>query len=79
MSTKTIAVESSVYEKNARHKRASESFAKTISRLLETSTIIHTRQQATAAEVLEALPDPPSYSAFRALLRILEGKRQDPK
>ena len=29
---------------------------------------------ATAAEVLEALPDPPSYSAVRALLRVLESK-----
>jgi predicted transcriptional regulator len=36
--------------------------------------ILHTRQQATAAEVLDALPDPPSYSAVRALLRILEEK-----
>ncbi len=32
--------------------------------------------QATAAEVLEALPDPPSYSAVRATLRILEDKGQ---
>jgi len=30
--------------------------------------------EATAAEVLEALPDPPSYSAVRGLLRILEEK-----
>ena len=29
---------------------------------------------ATAAEVLAALPDPPSYSAVRAMLRILEEK-----
>lgn len=29
---------------------------------------------ASAAEVREALPDPPSYSAVRALLRILEEK-----
>lgn len=32
------------------------------------------RGQATAAEVRDALPDPPSYSAVRALLRILEEK-----
>jgi predicted transcriptional regulator len=32
--------------------------------------------QATAAEVMEALPDPPSYSAVRATLRILEDKGQ---
>ena len=36
--------------------------------------IIYTRGQATAAEVTSALPDPPSYSAVRALLRILEQK-----
>ena len=36
--------------------------------------ILHARGQATAAEVLEALPDAPGYSAVRALLRILEAK-----
>jgi predicted transcriptional regulator len=38
--------------------------------------VLHQRAQATAAEVQAALPDPPSYSAVRALLRILEEKRQ---
>lgn len=36
--------------------------------------IIYRRGQATAAEVLDDLADPPSYSATRALLRILEDK-----
>jgi len=36
--------------------------------------VIYARRQATAAEVAEAIPDPPSYSAVRALLRILEEK-----
>jgi len=36
--------------------------------------ILYRRGRATAAEVREALPDPPSYSAVRALLRILEEK-----
>jgi|SRR5687768_13255291 predicted transcriptional regulator len=36
--------------------------------------ILYTRGRATAAEVLSALPDPPSYSAVRAMLRILEDK-----
>jgi BlaI family transcriptional regulator, penicillinase repressor len=36
--------------------------------------IVYARGQATAAEVTAALPDPPSYSAVRALLRILEQK-----
>jgi predicted CopG family antitoxin len=37
MSTKTIALESSVYERFARAKRGSESFTKTIQRLLDES------------------------------------------
>src|SRR5208283_1691285 len=36
--------------------------------------VLHAKGQATAAEVLAALPAPPGYSAVRALLRILEGK-----
>src|SRR5215510_4267988 len=36
--------------------------------------VLHAKQLATAAEVRVALPDPPSYSAVRALLRILEEK-----
>ena len=35
---------------------------------------LHQRGRATAAEVQAALPDAPSYSAVRALLRILEDK-----
>jgi predicted transcriptional regulator len=38
----------------------------------EIMDIIHRREQATAAEVLGDLADPPSYSAVRALLRLLE-------
>ena len=37
--------------------------------------ILYERGQASAAEVQAALPEPPSYSAVRALLRILEEKR----
>jgi len=36
--------------------------------------IIYRRGRATAAEVLDDLPDPPSYSAVRAMLRLLEEK-----
>ncbi|HLJ50356.1 MAG TPA: BlaI/MecI/CopY family transcriptional regulator [Bryobacteraceae bacterium] len=36
--------------------------------------VIYRRGRATAAEVHEALPDRPSYSAIRAKLRILEEK-----
>jgi BlaI family transcriptional regulator, penicillinase repressor len=36
--------------------------------------VLHGRRCASAAEVQAALPDPPSYSTVRALLRILEEK-----
>ena len=36
--------------------------------------IIYARGEATAAEVGEALPDPPAHSTVRTLLRILEEK-----
>jgi predicted transcriptional regulator len=36
--------------------------------------VIYAHGRATAAEVQENLPDPPSYSAVRAMLRILENK-----
>jgi predicted transcriptional regulator len=36
--------------------------------------ILFRRGQATAAEVLDDLPDPPSYSAVRGMLRLLEEK-----
>ena len=36
--------------------------------------VVYRTGRATAAEVQEALPDPPSYSAVRAMLRILEEK-----
>ena len=36
--------------------------------------VVYQYGQATAAKVLDALPDPPSYSTVRALLRVLEVK-----
>ena len=36
--------------------------------------VIYARGEATAAEIAEAITDAPSYSAVRALLRILEEK-----
>src|SRR5580693_5727819 len=36
--------------------------------------VLHSRGHATAAEIHQSLPDAPSYSAVRALLRILEQK-----
>lgn len=37
--------------------------------------VLYRRGRATAAEVREAIPDPPSYSAVRAMLRVLEEKK----
>ena len=36
--------------------------------------ILYQRGRATAAEIHQALPEPPSYSAVRAKLRVLEEK-----
>ena len=36
--------------------------------------VVYRRGRATASEVLEELPDPPSYSSVRAMLRYLEDK-----
>jgi predicted transcriptional regulator len=38
----------------------------------EIMDVLHRRGHATAREVMEEMPDPPSYSAVRALLRLLE-------
>ena len=36
--------------------------------------VVYERGSASAAEIQDCLPDPPSYSAVRALLRVLEEK-----
>lgn len=36
--------------------------------------VVYRKKEATGAEVMDNIPDPPSYSAVRALLRILEEK-----
>jgi predicted transcriptional regulator len=36
--------------------------------------VLFRMEQATVSEVLASMPDPPSYSAVRAMLRILEEK-----
>ena len=40
----------------------------------EIMDVIHAKGEASAADVLAALTEPPSYSAVRALLRIMEEK-----
>ena len=37
--------------------------------------VLYRLGRATAAEILENLPDPPGYSAVRAMLRVLEEKK----
>ena len=37
--------------------------------------VLYRNGRATAAEVHAAIPDPPSYSAVRAMLRVLEEKK----
>ncbi|UCG89292.1 MAG: BlaI/MecI/CopY family transcriptional regulator [Gemmatimonadota bacterium] len=36
--------------------------------------VIYARGSATVREVMDRIPDPPSYSAVRAMLRVLEEK-----
>jgi predicted transcriptional regulator len=40
----------------------------------EVMDVLFRREEATVAEVLEALEDPPTYSAVRSILRVLEEK-----
>ena len=40
----------------------------------EIMDIVYEMKEATAQQVMERLPSPPSYSAVRALLRVLEQK-----
>lgn len=51
--------------------RAPSSFSRRERQIME---VIYREGRATATDVLAKLPDPPSYSAVRALLRILEQK-----
>ena len=40
----------------------------------EVMDVLYRRGEATVAEVMEELPDPPTYSAVRSILRVLEEK-----
>src|SRR6476646_9316402 len=51
-----------------------ESAAQLSRRERQIMDVIYRRGRATAAEVLQDIPEPPSYSAVRALLRLLEEK-----
>jgi predicted transcriptional regulator len=53
---------------------AKSSFGELGRRERQIMDILARRGRATAAEVLEDLPDPPSYSSVRGMLRLLEEK-----
>lgn len=54
-----------------RSKRALDSLSRRERQIMD---VIYREGQATATEVLRGLSDPPSYSAVRAMLRVLENK-----
>ena len=72
MSTKTIAVDSRVYDRLASAKRSGESFSKAIDRLLTMVADAHTG--ADILRGLEALPPLPSKEA-EAFLSIIQESR----
>jgi len=37
--------------------------------------ILHRQRESTVAEIMQAMPDPPTYSAVRSILRILGEKK----
>jgi len=55
-------------------KRGADPSARLGKRERQIMDVLYSRGQATVGEVLEALPDPPSYSSVRAMLRYLEDK-----
>jgi predicted transcriptional regulator len=55
---------------------AKKSYLRLSNRERQIMDVLYQKGSATAAEVQESLPDPPSYSAVRATLRILEEKAQ---
>ena len=54
--------------------RASKALSNLSRRERQIMDVIYREGQATASEVLARLPDPPGYSAVRAMLRVLENK-----
>lgn len=76
MSTKTIALESSVYERLAREKRESESFTKVISRLLT-----NVGQAYTGRSIVSALSklQPIQENEAKLMLAVVEENRASEK
>jgi len=71
MSTKTIAVENSVYERLAREKRTSESFTKTIERLIQSaSTGTCASAVADSASVWQAIGNDADADRMEQILQL---------
>lgn len=60
----------------ARKKPTPEPLGQLSRREREIMDVVYARGRATSMEVLEAIPNPPSYSAIRALMKILVKKGQ---
>lgn len=54
--------------------RTKKTFSNLSRRERQIMEVLYRDRQGTASEVLAALPDPPGYSAVRAMLRVLENK-----
>lgn len=72
MSTKTIAVDSRVYDRLARSKREGESFSKAIDRLLRQVGAAHTGREILRA--LREIPALPEEDAARFLAVVEENR-----
>ena len=57
------------------HMKSGELYGGLSRRERQVMSILFRRGQATVAEVMDELPDPPTYSAVRSVLRILAEKR----
>jgi BlaI family transcriptional regulator, penicillinase repressor len=55
-------------------KKQQKGYANLSRRERQVMDILYREERATAARVRELLPDPPTYSAVRALMRVLEEK-----
>jgi predicted transcriptional regulator len=60
--------------KRQRHHQSADPSARLGKRERQIMNILYSKGRATVSEVLELLPDPPSYSSVRAMLRYLEDK-----
>ena len=74
MSTKTIALETKVYEKLARKKRDGESFTKTIDRLVEADSSHGTCEEA-VREAAAIWKEAPTKAEVETMERVIKANR----